>query len=98
MNLGEKNKEKPGKSGLFYIRLILEALMKWSSVSKIELRSFSGSFMMSCRADMKEANAGSGLFSGEWGNLSKDFLKSVEEQFGVADPSKVGSEEFDLSV
>jgi hypothetical protein len=25
-------------------------------------------------------------------------LKSVEEQFGVADPSKVGSKELDLSV
>jgi len=25
-------------------------------------------------------------------------LKSVEEQFGVADPSEVGSKEFDLSV
>lgn len=42
--------------------------------------------------------SGSCLFSGERSDLSKDFLKSVEEQFGVADASKVGSEEFDLSV
>jgi hypothetical protein len=41
---------------------------------------------------------GSGLFSGERFNSSKDFLKSVEEQFGVADASEVGSEEFDLSI
>ena len=40
----------------------------------------------------------SGLFSGECFNLSKEFLESVEEQFGVADPSKVGYNEFDLSV
>mgnify|MGYP003692667493 CR=1 FL=1 len=46
----------------------------------------------------KSKYSGSADFSGEWSNLSKDFLESVEEVFGVCNPSEVGSEEFDLSV
>ena len=41
---------------------------------------------------------GSADFSGECNDLSKDFLESEEEVFGVCNPSEVGSKKFDLGV
>lgn len=36
--------------------------------------------------------------SGECEDLGKDFLESIEEVFGVCNPSEVSPKEFDLSV
>lgn len=41
---------------------------------------------------------GSGPICGERSNLGKDFLRSVEEHFGVAHTSELCLEELDLGV
>ena len=53
---------------------------------------------MPCVMSFQRSYCGSPYFSGEQPNLSKYFLKSEEEVFGVGNASKVCSKKFDLSV